>query len=97
MGNIAFSGNINELKYSGNTIPEMKDGDIIIVFKGNIYPISTDNDTKENLTYIINIIRTLCSTYTGMSDIFFEDNGSIKNYLLKDRDGSFTIRKLVDS
>ena len=97
MGNIAFSGNINELKYSGNTIPEMKDGDIIIVFKGNIYPISTDNDTKENLTYIINIIRTLCSTYTGMSDIFFEDNGSIKNYLLKDRDGSFTIRKLIDS
>lgn len=97
MGNIAFSGNINELKYSGNTIPSMEDGDIIIVFKGNIYPISTNDDTSDNLKYIINVIRTLCNTYTGMKDVFFEDDGSIKSYLIKDRDGSLTIRRLIDS
>ena len=90
-------GNINELRYNGSTIPNMEDGDIIIVFKGNIYPILTNNDTVENLNYIINIIKVLCKTYTGMSDIFFEDNGSIKKYLIQDANGSQTIRKLIDS
>ena len=88
---------LNELKLNSLSSSNVKDGDIIIVFKGNIYPINRYNESKENINYIVNVIKTLCHTFTGLKSTFFDKNENIKEFLLKDRNGNFSTSRLFDS
>lgn len=72
---------LNELKYNINNFNNIYEDDVIIVFKGHVYPVYMNNYSKENINYIINIIKELCTVYDGMYDIFFEDNGELKENL----------------
>lgn len=87
---------INELRMNGLT-PNVQDGDVIIIFNGYIYPICRSDKSEKNLNYIINIIKTLCHKFTGMTDIFFDENMNIKQYLITDRNGQSSFERLFDS
>lgn len=69
---------LNELKYNINDFKKLDEDDVIIVFKGNVYPIYVHDNSYDNFTYVINIIKKLCSSFDGMYDIFFEDDGKLK-------------------
>lgn len=68
---------LNELKYNVNSFDNLDEDDVIIVFRGNIYPIYINDYTEENIEYIINIIKILCKTFDGLYDTFFDEDGNI--------------------
>ncbi len=87
---------INELKLQSSS-SNMQDGDAIIVFRGNIYPIHKSDNSEKNLIYVINVIKTICSTFTGLSNVFFEEDGKIRKELLIDRNGNPSMSRLFDA
>ena len=68
---------LNELKYNANNFDNLDEDDVIIVFRGNIYPIYINDYTEENIEHIINIIKILCKTFDGLYDTFFDEDGNI--------------------
>ncbi len=70
---------LNELRYNINDFNNLDEDDVIIVFRGNVYPIYMNNTSEENIQYIINIIKEICKVYDGLSDIFFNDDGTLKD------------------
>lgn len=72
---------LNELKYNISDFDNIDEEDGILVFKGNIYPIFTTDTSEKNIQYILNIIKELCKVYDGLYSNFFEDDGTLKDYL----------------
>ena len=72
---------LNELRYNSNAFNNIGEGDGILVFKGNVYPILTSDTSKGNIEYTLNILRELCQVYDGLYDNFFEKDGTLKDYL----------------
>lgn len=71
-------GLINELR-DYNNITYLGEDDIIIIFKGYIYGIDTQDNSNDNKEYVLNIIKELCKTYTGLYDTFFEENYKLRD------------------
>lgn len=70
---------LNELRYNINDFNNIDEDDVIIVFRGKVYPIYMNDNSEENISYIISIIKEICKVYDGMSDIFFYDDGTLRN------------------
>ena len=69
---------LNELKYDKSKTGSIDVGDIVLVYKGNVYHVSIIDNSDENKEYALNIIRMLCRDFTGMTDRFFNEDGSPK-------------------
>ena len=74
--------NLCELRYT-NGISNIEIGDVIIVFKGNIYHISSTN-TDQQVDYMINLLTELCKLLPGMKDRIFDENGNLRDIFVKD-------------
>lgn len=72
---------LNELRYRKEDFDRLDEDDIIIVFKGHVYPIYVTDYSNENIKNVVSLIKTLTSTYTGLYEVFFEDDGHLKEYL----------------
>lgn len=72
---------LNELRYNVSDFDRVDEEDGILVFKGNVYPIFTTDTSEENIQYVLNILRELCKVYDGLYGNFFEEDGTLKDYL----------------
>ena len=70
---------LNELKYNINDFNNLDEDDVIVVFRGNVYPIYVNDTSEQNIQYTINIIKEICKVYDGLSDIFFNNDGTLKD------------------
>lgn len=88
---------LNELRYDGGAATNLKVGDMIIVYKGNVYTISGTDDSDANVNYAINVARMLCKDFPGMSDKFFDSNGdpSMSLYDFDNNFETFSIKSIV--
>lgn len=94
----AVSGTlINELKLNTSTSQYLDDGDAVIVFRGDIYPIHMFDDTESNVNYTVNVIRQLCDVYDGMENTFFDYNGNLKKDMIVDINGRKTAQRLFNA
>lgn len=75
---------LNELKYNINQIKMLDEGDAIIVFQGNVFPIYMSDTSKENISYLVNVIKYICNVFTDLYNIFFDENGNLKENLIID-------------
>ena len=76
---ILFNYMLNELKYNINDFNNLDEDDVIVVFRGNVYPIYVNDTSEQNIQYTINIIKEICKVYDGLSDIFFNNDGTLKD------------------
>lgn len=88
---------INELRLEKGSLSNLQDGDIVIVFRGNIYPIHSSDNTIKNVYYTFEVIKKICEVYEGYTDVFFEPNGVLPNGRLFLVDGHYSMRKITDA
>lgn len=70
---------LNELRYNSNDFNNLGEDDVIVVFRGNVYPIHVNDTSEKNIQYIINIIKRICSVYDGLYGTFFKDDGTLRD------------------
>lgn len=70
---------LNELRYNSNDFNNLGEDDVIVVFRGNVYPIHVNDTSEKNIQYIINIIKRICSVYDGLYGAFFKDDGTLRD------------------
>lgn len=70
---------LNELRLINHNNNKIKEYDIIVVFKGNVYIIDTDDLTNDNIQRVLFLLRELCKTYYGMYDTIFNKDGSLRD------------------
>lgn len=69
--------NLCELRYT-NGISNIEIGDVIIIFKGDIYHISSTN-TDQQVDYIVNLLTELCKLLPGMKNRIFDEYGQLQD------------------
>ena len=70
---------LNELRYNSNDFNNLGEDDVIVVFRGNVYPIHVNDTSEKNIQYIINIIKRICSVYDGLYGTFFNNDGTLRD------------------
>lgn len=70
---------LNELRYNSNDFNNFGEDDVIVVFRGNVYPIHVNDTSEKNIQYVINIIKRICSVYDGLYGTFFKDDGTLRD------------------
>ena len=70
---------LNELRYNSNDFNNLSEDDVIVVFRGNVYPIHVNDTSEKNIQYIINIIKKICSVYDGLYGTFFNNDGTLRD------------------
>lgn len=66
---------ICELKYVNGNFNGLDVDDMIVIFKGYVFVLNTYNDKDT----IIELLRLLCNTFTKSKEIFFEEDGTLKD------------------
>lgn len=72
---------ITELKYNQTDINALDNGDIVIVYKGNVATVNTNDKSESNINKTVNVIKWLCNEFPGMKDTFFDKDGSLNHFI----------------
>lgn len=70
---------LNELRYNSNNFNNLGEDDVIVVFRGNVYPIHVNDTSEKNIQYIINIIKEICKVYDGLYGTFFNNDDTLRD------------------
>lgn len=67
---------LNELKYNQSDIDNLKDGDYVILYQGNVITVDTHDASEEGMQKAFEILKWLCSIFTAEKENFFDANGT---------------------
>lgn len=71
---------LNELRLINHSNDnKLKEYDIIVVFKGDVYIIDMNDLTNNNIQGVLSLLKKLCETYYGMRDTIFDKDGGLRD------------------
>lgn len=73
---------LNELRYNSSELSNLKDGDIVVVFKGNVTIFNLNDTSQEAIQRLTVLLQQLCEMYYNMYSTIFNDFGKIKKEFL---------------
>lgn len=73
---------LNELRYNSSELKNLKDGDIVVVFKGNVTVFNVNDTSQDAIQRLTVLLNQLCEMYYNMYSTIFNDFGKIKKEFL---------------
>lgn len=73
---------LNELRYNSSELSNLKNGDIVVVFKGNVTIFNINDTSQEAIQRLKMLLNQLCEMYYNMYDTFFNNYGQLKKEFL---------------
>lgn len=65
---------LNELRYINSNFKFLDVDDIIVIFKGTVYTISSEEEPDNNTLYLL---KQLCDTFPSMKKFFYDKDGNL--------------------
>lgn len=65
---------LNELRYINSNFKFLDVDDIIVIFKGTVYTISSEEESDNNTLYLL---KQLCDTFPSMKKFFYDKDGNL--------------------
>lgn len=87
---------INELRYHAPDFNKLGEDDAILIYKGNIYPLYLNDYSNYNILQITEIIKVVTEDFYDLKNVFFDDNGELKQNFLHRKDLFFDVVKSLE-
>lgn len=75
---------LNELRYNASELSNLKDGDILVVFKGNVTIFNENDKSQQAVQKLTALLNGLCEMYYNMYDTIFNNYGKLRDIFTKD-------------
>lgn len=75
---------LNELRYNASELSNLKDGDILVVFKGNVIIFDSNDKSQQAVQKLTALLSDLCEMYYNMYDTIFNNYGRLRDIFTKE-------------
>lgn len=75
---------LNELRYNASEFSNLKDGDILVVFKGNVIIFDSNDKSQQAVQKLTALLSDLCEMYYNMYDTIFNNYGRLRDIFTKE-------------
>ena len=75
---------LNELRYNASEFSNLKDGDILVVFKGNVNIFDSNDKSQQAVQKLTALLSDLCEMYYTMYDTIFNNYGRLRDIFTKE-------------
>lgn len=71
--------NLNELRYNYDSFKDLYEEDMIVIYKGNIYPVYSHDTSNNNIKYTEDLLKLLSKQFPGLKDRVLDDSEHLKS------------------
>lgn len=75
---------LNELRYNASEFSNLKDGDILVVFKGNVNIFDSNDKSQQAVQKLTALLSDLCEMFYTMYDTIFNNYGRLRDIFTKE-------------
>lgn len=75
---------LNELRYNASEFSNLKDGDILVVFKGNVNIFDSNDKSQQAVQKLTALLSDLCEMYYNMYNTIFNNYGRLRDVFTKE-------------